>query len=630
MSDKIVDAFRKAWKRTEENQWVYGRMGRVNPNGSYTFIVPGRKGFVYVRVRNSVGAQTTVPARNDGAVPHTANLPVKMKLEHGVYVIHSRTSRIDLNEEPDTPPSGVYEHAETHQHNGTDEVATATPAANAIPKADGSGLLDAWVTPPPVDSVNGQTGVVVLDSDDIAEGVTNLYFSAAEESKLAGIEAGADVTDAGNVGAAIHGASAKTTPVDADTMPLIDSEDGNLLKKVTWANIKATLKTYFDTLYATATGWIKADGTIPLTAEWDIGEDMSIRAERLEARDIEGLRLEDDGGNLGIHVGDGGHVGVGVAASATHELFVQKNQNAETAIAVMNDTAGTGATSLFRAINDVDLACLMGVYSSLTSTYKGIVASDAFLYATTNLRLITDAVGKVISLSANGASSPQAILSGSVLDLTVPIDANYGSSAGSILSETEGAAQTASVGAKAGSASATLTAYGASFATAGLGGNLAFGAIGGDFIIYTNGDVSSGGTNSVQFRVGGYGTNQERARLTTTGLGLGTTAPQSILHAHNGTGGMMFVTKTAVAGTDVTLIPNGTGDVVTQLYAQGMVLGSSAVNFAVWDWINVSSTRTLTTGGDSFRIRVNADGSVDCARTAGTQTYTVVLLLIWR
>jgi len=38
-------------------------------------------------------------------------------------------------------------HAASHQHGGGDEVATATPAANAIPKADGTGLLDAWVTP---------------------------------------------------------------------------------------------------------------------------------------------------------------------------------------------------------------------------------------------------------------------------------------------------------------------------------------------------------------------------------------------------------------------------------------------------------------------------------------------------
>jgi hypothetical protein len=37
-------------------------------------------------------------------------------------------------------------HASTHQHGGSDEVATATPAANAVPKADGSSKLDSWVT----------------------------------------------------------------------------------------------------------------------------------------------------------------------------------------------------------------------------------------------------------------------------------------------------------------------------------------------------------------------------------------------------------------------------------------------------------------------------------------------------
>lgn len=37
-------------------------------------------------------------------------------------------------------------HAASHQHSGTDEVATATPAANAIPKADGTGQLAAgWI-----------------------------------------------------------------------------------------------------------------------------------------------------------------------------------------------------------------------------------------------------------------------------------------------------------------------------------------------------------------------------------------------------------------------------------------------------------------------------------------------------
>jgi hypothetical protein len=85
---------------------------------------------------------------------------------------------------------------------------------------------------------------------------TTASFTTADETKLDGIEANADVTDAGNVGSSIDGATAKTTPIDADTMPLIDSAASNVLKKVTWANIKATLKTYFDTLYQAAGSYL--------------------------------------------------------------------------------------------------------------------------------------------------------------------------------------------------------------------------------------------------------------------------------------------------------------------------------------------------------------------------------------
>lgn len=83
-----------------------------------------------------------------------------------------------------------------------------------------------------VDSVNGQTGTVTLDADDISDAsTTNKYATLA------------------NIGTIATGATAKTTPVDADTIPITDSAASNVLKKVTWANIKATLKSYFDTLY---------------------------------------------------------------------------------------------------------------------------------------------------------------------------------------------------------------------------------------------------------------------------------------------------------------------------------------------------------------------------------------------
>lgn len=70
-----------------------------------------------------------------------------------------------------------------------------------------------------------------------------------------------------------HAATSKGTPVDADELPLVDSAASNVLKRLTWLNLKATLKTYFDTLYGllgTANTWTAANtfaaGTITASA----------------------------------------------------------------------------------------------------------------------------------------------------------------------------------------------------------------------------------------------------------------------------------------------------------------------------------------------------------------------------
>ncbi len=85
-----------------------------------------------------------------------------------------------------------------------------------------------------------------LSADKLVDGSTNHVFTASDDTKLGGIETSADVTDAGNVGAAIHGSSTKSSPVDADTMPVIDTEASNVLKKWSIANLKALIKAYLD------------------------------------------------------------------------------------------------------------------------------------------------------------------------------------------------------------------------------------------------------------------------------------------------------------------------------------------------------------------------------------------------
>ncbi len=70
-------------------------------------------------------------------------------------------------------------------------------------------------------------------------------------------------SNVGNVPVDTHAATSKTTPIDADELPIADSAATFGLKKLTWANLKATLKTYFDTLYVAAgsgSSWIVKNG----------------------------------------------------------------------------------------------------------------------------------------------------------------------------------------------------------------------------------------------------------------------------------------------------------------------------------------------------------------------------------
>lgn len=91
-----------------------------------------------------------------------------------------------------------------------------------------------------VNTVAGRTGNVVITSSDLAD-----FASAA----LAAAPAETTTT----IGALINSATNKPTPIDADYLGLMDSASGNILKKLSWANLKSTLKTYFDVFYAGGT-----------------------------------------------------------------------------------------------------------------------------------------------------------------------------------------------------------------------------------------------------------------------------------------------------------------------------------------------------------------------------------------
>lgn len=91
--------------------------------------------------------------------------------------------------------------------------------------------------------------------------------------------------------------ASKATPVDADNAVLLDSAASGVAKKLSWANIKATLKTYFDTLYAPIAGagavWGAITGT--LSAQTDLQAALDAKQDDIVAADKQ--VLFSDGAN---------------------------------------------------------------------------------------------------------------------------------------------------------------------------------------------------------------------------------------------------------------------------------------------------------------------------------------------
>jgi len=91
---------------------------------------------------SSVGVDLTMPA-GDAFPPDPILGEFFYRTDHDKPYVYTGAGWSDITATGGGPPAP---HAPSHQHGGLDEVAVAAPAANAIPKADGSGTLDAWVT----------------------------------------------------------------------------------------------------------------------------------------------------------------------------------------------------------------------------------------------------------------------------------------------------------------------------------------------------------------------------------------------------------------------------------------------------------------------------------------------------
>jgi hypothetical protein len=191
-----------------------------------------------------------------------------------------------------------------------------------------------------VDSVNTQTGAVVLDADDISDtATTNKFTTAADISKLAGIEAGADVTDTANVQAA---GALMDSEVDADIKTL------SLPASTTISTFGASLVDDVDAATARTTLGVDAAGTDNST---DVtlagtGTYISIAGQVITVDPI----TESDISDLGTYLtaeSDTLDSVTGRGATTTNAITVGSiDINGEIIELAVNTTSVTGSTAL--------------------------------------------------------------------------------------------------------------------------------------------------------------------------------------------------------------------------------------------------------------------------------------------
>lgn len=266
---------------------------------------------------------------------------------------------------------------------------------------------------------------------------------------------------------------------------------------------------------------LRADGSRALTGDWDIGASRKVAGDKVAARSASGLRVEDDGGNLGLFVKDGGFVGVGTNSPASP-------------LSVL--AASDGSIASF-GVNDGSDDVGFNFYG-YTSDYGTAYMQDSIMF--------------------------------------------YASSATSILQ---------------------LTA-------AKTGGQIRF---------------NTDGFNSQTY---------ERMRIEAAGVGISaggnTFAPQGPLHVHDGTGGFLVVSKSGITGTAKTLIPDGSGDVTKLVRLSAITHNGTTVNYTAFSLdIGGTTTQNVTISSDTYQYRLNANGSLDVRRTAGSNNGTCHVTAQW-
>jgi len=140
------------------------------------------------------------------------------------------------------PETWTYYDANTIQVAGD---LTAKYLPNQLLRVTQDGAVKFFLVTAAVTLVGGNTHLTINGG-----GVYTLTSSAITTRAMAAQGAHAGVPFGFTEAATIAGASSKTTPANLDEISIRDSVTPFGLRKLTWVNIKATLKDYFDTIYS--------------------------------------------------------------------------------------------------------------------------------------------------------------------------------------------------------------------------------------------------------------------------------------------------------------------------------------------------------------------------------------------
>lgn len=204
--------------------------------------------------------------------------------------------------------------------------------------------------------------------DNLAVGVTNGFVLQVDSGQTLGIKwatvptagiADLSVTTAKLADGAVT--TIKITDANVTNAKLANMADatvkGRALSAGTGVPVDLTAAQVTAIVGSTST-FLKADGTVALSADWDAGLSRRIKARIIQARDANGLGLYEDGGTLGLNISDNGDV---TGSTGKYIAFRTLRALDANGLSMLED----GGTSGLHVLDSGDLVATPGKYLSI-------------------------------------------------------------------------------------------------------------------------------------------------------------------------------------------------------------------------------------------------------------------------